>query len=58
VRGGSYGADLFNAGLEGIKTVGGVTRVVGKVHVNNMPMRLLYKQLGFQPQHLTMELRI
>lgn len=33
-----------------------VTRVVGKVHVGNVPMRTLYHKYGFQATHLTMEL--
>lgn len=57
VRGGTWGETLFMAGLEDIKKEG-VSRIVGKVHVENLPMRLLYKQLGFRPQHLTMELRV
>lgn len=55
-RGGRWGEQLFRAGLERIRCLGGITRVVGRVHVDNLPMRLLYKQLGFVPQHLTMEL--
>lgn len=33
-----------------------VTRIVGKVHVDNVPMRTLYHKYGFQATHLTMEL--
>ena len=32
----------------------GVTEVVGKVHVANLPMRTLYKKFDFEPVHLTM----
>ena len=34
----------------------GVRRVTGKVHVGNIAMRALYKQVGFAPKHLTMEI--
>lgn len=56
VRGGQSGQRLFAAGLARVRAAGGVKKVVGKVHVSNAPMRLLYKMLGFQPVHLTMEL--
>lgn len=36
----------------------GVRRLVGRVHVGNVPMRLLYRGLGFAPMHLTMEHRL
>lgn len=58
IRGSEYGQQLFAAGLEKVTKVGGVSKVVGKVHVDNIPMRLLYKQLGFAPVHLTMELSL
>lgn len=32
--------------------------IVGKVHVSNLAMRALYKNGGFQPTHLTMELKL
>jgi predicted methyltransferase/L-amino acid N-acyltransferase YncA len=32
----------------------GVTEVVGRVHVDNAPMRVLYRKYGFRPAHLTM----
>jgi ribosomal protein S18 acetylase RimI-like enzyme len=34
----------------------GMTEITGKVHVNNTPMRLLYKKAGFAAEHLTMKL--
>ncbi len=58
VRGGQAGERLFAAGLERVKQAGGIGKMVGKVHVDNLPMRLLYKQLGFKPVHLTMELAL
>lgn len=57
VRGSEWGETLFKAGLKEVRDEG-VSRIVGKVHVENLPMRLLYKQLGFKPQHVTMELKI
>ena len=48
IRGSEYGQQLFAAGLEKVTKVGGVSKVVGKVHVDNIPMRLLYKQLGLR----------
>jgi GNAT superfamily N-acetyltransferase len=33
-----------------------VHRVTGRVHVDNAPMRVLYKTLGFRAKHLTMEM--
>lgn len=33
-----------------------VTEVVGKVSAANLPMRMLYKEAGFEPRHLTMRL--
>jgi GNAT superfamily N-acetyltransferase len=32
----------------------GVTELVGRVHVRNVPMRVVYRSLGFEPEHLTM----
>lgn len=32
--------------------------ITGKVHVSNLPMRVLYRDLGFHAKHLTMELRL
>jgi GNAT superfamily N-acetyltransferase len=32
----------------------GVTEMVGRVHVSNVPMRVVYRGLGFEPEHLTM----
>ncbi|MBN1412910.1 MAG: GNAT family N-acetyltransferase [Spirochaetales bacterium] len=30
-------------------------RIIGKVHAGNLSMRVLYKQFGFKPTHITME---
>lgn len=58
LRGGVYADQLFQAGMTRVREIGDVTRVVGKVHVDNLPMRILYKQWGFSPQHLTMEMTL
>ena len=44
---------LFSTGIEYAKDHG-VAEVTGKVHVNNVPMRLVYAKYGFQAEHLTM----
>lgn len=31
-----------------------VTEIVGRVHVSNVPMRVVYRSLGFDAEHLTM----
>lgn len=31
--------------------------ITGKVHVDNLPMRVLYRETGFHAKHLTMEFR-
>jgi len=33
-------------------------RIVGKVHVDNLPMRIIYKANGFQPVHISMEMKL
>lgn len=49
--------ELFRHGLAYAREHG-VAQVVGKVHVSNVPMRLLYRAFGFEPQHLTMRLTL
>jgi len=52
---GTAGVDmLFEAGISFAKQKG-AQRIVGHVHVHNLPMRILYKKYGFIPTHLTME---
>ena len=52
---GTAGVDkLFEAGISFTKQKG-VQRIVGHVHVHNLPMRTLYKKYGFMPTHVTME---
>jgi ribosomal protein S18 acetylase RimI-like enzyme len=46
---------LFRCGLAYARE-GGARQVVGRVHVDNVPMRVLYRAFGFAPQHLTMRL--
>ncbi|MEH1015314.1 GNAT family N-acetyltransferase [Micromonospora sp. CPCC 206060] len=36
----------------------GVTEIVGKVHMANQQMRVLYRRFGFEPAHLTLRRRI
>ena len=36
----------------------GAKWITGKVHVNNLPMRVLYRDAGFHAKHLTMEYRL
>ena len=48
---------LFEFGVEYCQRLK-VAEITGKVHVNNLPMRVLYKQLGFQAEHLTMKRRL
>ncbi|MCY9513734.1 GNAT family N-acetyltransferase [Paenibacillus apiarius] len=54
-RGTDHVDELFEAGMAYCKGEGAV-HIIGKVHVSNLPMRLLYKKYGFKPTHLTMEL--
>jgi ribosomal protein S18 acetylase RimI-like enzyme len=46
---------LFNYGIAYAQEAG-MLEITGKVHVNNTPMRLLYKKAGFEAEHLTMKL--
>ncbi|WP_239551531.1 GNAT family N-acetyltransferase [Paenibacillus elgii] len=48
---------LFEAGMDfaGRRKA---RRIVGHVHVSNLPMRALYKNYGFAPTHLTMEYKV
>jgi GNAT superfamily N-acetyltransferase len=45
---------FFRSGLAYCRREG-VRRATGKVHVSNIGMRALYKMVGFEPTHLTME---
>lgn len=57
LRGTSYVEELFEEGIAYCRREQ-VEQIVGKVHVENLPMRLLYKKYGFKPTHLTMELSV
>ncbi len=46
---------FFRFGLDYCRKEG-VRRATGKVHVGNAAMRALYKKMGFEPKHLTMEI--
>lgn len=46
---------LFAHGIAYARTAG-MTEITGKVHVNNVRMRVLYKKAGFEAEHLTMKL--
>ena len=46
---------LFERGIEYAREHG-VSEITGKVHVNNVPMRVIYRKFGFQAEHLTMKL--
>ncbi len=46
---------LFGYGIAYARRAG-VREVTGKVHVDNTPMRLIYKKAGFTAEHLTMKL--
>jgi ribosomal protein S18 acetylase RimI-like enzyme len=48
---------LFAHGIEYAKQKG-VKEITGKVHVNNLAMRLVYRKFGFEAEHLTMKKRV
>ncbi|MFC0055283.1 GNAT family N-acetyltransferase [Streptomyces actinomycinicus] len=48
---------LISSGLE-FAVRHGLTEVVGRVHVGNVPMRTLYRKFGFTPTNLVMKLRL
>jgi RimJ/RimL family protein N-acetyltransferase len=54
-RGTDLPESFFRFGLEYCRSRG-IFKITGKVHVGNAAMRVLYKKLGFEPQHLTMEI--
>jgi RimJ/RimL family protein N-acetyltransferase len=45
---------LFARGIEYAREHG-VAELTGKVNVNNVPMRVLYRKFGFEAEHLTMK---
>ncbi|MEA2410464.1 MAG: [ribosomal protein S18]-alanine N-acetyltransferase [Thermoleophilaceae bacterium] len=53
----SLGEELLAAGVEWARARG-AREVTGKVHVDNVSMRTVYRGGGFSPQHLTMRLEL
>jgi ribosomal protein S18 acetylase RimI-like enzyme len=45
---------IFAHGIEYAKS-SGVTEITGKVHVNNIAMRVIYRKFGFEAEHLSMK---
>ena len=56
-RGEKYADILLKKGIE-FAYSNTAKYIVGKVNIENMPMRLMYKKFGFNPTHLTMELKL
>jgi len=56
-RGTESAGQLLDKGLDICRKMGAKS-IVGKVHAQNLPMRALYKNHGFAPTHLTMELKL
>jgi ribosomal protein S18 acetylase RimI-like enzyme len=53
----SLGEELLATGVEWARARG-AREVTGKVHVDNVAMRTVYRGAGFSPQHLTMRLEL
>ena len=53
-QGSVIGRSLVAFALEHCRR-GGARWITGKVHVDNGPMRALFRSAGFRPKHLTME---
>jgi ribosomal protein S18 acetylase RimI-like enzyme len=45
---------IFAQGIEYARSRG-VREITGKVHVNNVAMRVIYRKFGFEAEHLTMK---
>jgi ribosomal protein S18 acetylase RimI-like enzyme len=56
-RGPEVAERLFAHGIEYARQMG-VTDITGKVHVNNVAMRMIYKKFGFGAEHLTMKKKL
>ncbi len=54
LRGGPEAEELMAFGMDFCQKMKAAS-VVGKVNVNNLAMRSLYKKFGFQATHITME---
>ncbi len=48
---------IFTKGIDYAQTKG-ISEITGKVHVNNVAMRVIYRKFGFEAEHLTMKKRI
>jgi RimJ/RimL family protein N-acetyltransferase len=48
---------IFAHGIEYARN-SGVKEITGKVHVKNLPMRVIYRKFGFEAEHLTMKMKI
>jgi L-amino acid N-acyltransferase YncA len=48
---------LFEHGIAYARSKG-VREITGKVHVANVPMRVIYRKFGFEAEHLTMKKRL
>lgn len=53
----AVGELLFSHGIQYARGHG-VAEITGKVHVSNVPMRLVYREFGFEVEHLTMKMRL
>jgi ribosomal protein S18 acetylase RimI-like enzyme len=53
----NIGEAIFAHGIEYARSKG-VKELTGKVHVNNVSMRVIYKKFGFDAEHLTMKKKI
>ncbi len=56
-RGNKIVSDFLQEGIKFAKKMNAKS-IVGKVNVNNVAMRYLYKANGFEPTHLTMEMKL
>jgi ribosomal protein S18 acetylase RimI-like enzyme len=56
-HGTALGEELLSAGVEWARARG-AREVTGKVHVDNVAMRTVYRSAGFSAQHLTMRLEL
>lgn len=55
IRGMEYVDLLMEEGMNYARNCN-ARNIIGKVHVDNLPMRTVYKKHGFKPTHITMEI--
>ncbi len=48
---------IFTTGIDYAQSKG-IIEITGKVHVNNVAMRVIYRKFGFEAEHLTMKKRV